>query len=829
MANDRPTPPPGAPPESAKTVDDLIDDESWIGIARPTTASRYVPGDLIGKGGMGEVRQVADRQLKRSVVRKELKSGLGARAVHRFIQEAEITAQLQHPGIVPVHELGWLEDGRPFYIMRRVEGITLGSAIDEVHEASYGGEWRRSPNGWSLHRLIEAFRMAVDTMAYAHDQDVVHRDLKPDNIMLGRFGQVLVIDWGLAKRLAAGLTPQGVPRRATKAPSKSSGSRGVVGTPGFMSPEQASGQQDLVDARSDVYALGAVLYSILCGHTPYDPSGRPRDVELRTKLPIPEPLAALCRRSMSDTRSQRLVDAGALGRELVAWLDGFKRREQAERLVGWAQALGPAARRARREAEVLREQGNALLAGLPAWAPEQEKIVAWRMLDGAAHHDRDAARQELEAMQLLQGALTHAPNLPAAHLALAERYRAEHTAAERANHPEAILRSEQLFRSHTAQLPANHPTRIDHDRYLAGDGVLTLHTQPTGARVRLYRFEEQNRRQVEVPMGELGHTPLQDVSIPHGSYLLFLEHPEHEPTRYPVSVERCGRWDGRMPGAHQPSPVVLPVQGSLEGDCYIPAGWFQAGGDATDAVSRRRLWADGFVIQRFPVTNRAYIAFLDDLVHQDREEEALRHAPRERGKSPEDPGSLIYGRSPQGGFLLSPDADGDTWLQDYPVLMVDWWGAEAFAGWLASRTGLPWRLPDEFEFEKAARGVDGRVYPWGNHGETSWARLRGGYPGPPLPDVVDSYPMDVSVYGVRGLGGNARTWCGTPWRPDAQLPPNGRVPTRWPIEAEGRIYRGGSWFSTLNFARSAARLWNNKSYRNSLLGIRLVRSSPPAR
>ncbi|MCP5024823.1 MAG: formylglycine-generating enzyme family protein, partial [Actinomycetia bacterium] len=144
-------------------------------------------------------------------------------------------------------------------------------------------------------------------------------------------------------------------------------------------------------------------------------------------------------------------------------------------------------------------------------------------------------------------------------------------------------------------------------------------------------------------------------------------------------------------------------------------------------------------------------------------EDALRWAPREAAGQQGKQGALIYGRDEHGHFRLVPDADGDLWELDWPVLNVDWYCATAYAAWHAARTGQPWRLPWDFEWEKAARGVDGRIFPWGDGIDPTYACFRDSHPGRPLPQLVDSFPLDVSPCGVRGLGGNVRDWCVDHW------------------------------------------------------------------
>ena len=239
---------------------------------------RYQDIGLLGIGGMGEVRLVQDRQLGRAIAMKIIKRELSSSATTqaRFIAEAQATAQLQHPGIVPVHELGTLPDGRHYFTMTRVRGRTLAEVISGVQAVSTEGSWEITPAGWTFRRLIDVFHRVCESVAYAHDCGVIHRDLKPENIMLGSHGEVLVLDWGLAKvrgqrDIAAeqgdfdlddsnASTPQRVVTQRSSDDSQATRMGVVTGTPAYMAPEQASGEIDLIDERSDVYALGAMLY-----------------------------------------------------------------------------------------------------------------------------------------------------------------------------------------------------------------------------------------------------------------------------------------------------------------------------------------------------------------------------------------------------------------------------------------------------------------------------------------------------------------------------------------------------------------------------------------
>ncbi len=815
-----------------------------LGIAGPAAAAleglpeRYVVLGPLGAGGMGAVWRVRDMDLGRTLALKVLHERYSRRRdiVARFVEEAQITAQLQHPGVVPLYDLGRLPDGRLFFTMKEVQGRTLDEVIRAVHAASTDGAWLPERLGWTFRRLVKAFVQVCEAVAYAHSRGVLHRDLKPGNVMVGEFGEVMVLDWGLAK--ICGASEQLLQTDRSGAGAYATVAGAVTGTPAYMAPEQASGHLEQLDERSEVYALGAILYEILAGRPAF--GGQGDDVLAAVKAgsvpPVPrrrrapEALLRACSRAMSLRQQDRFPDAGALAAAVKGWLDGALRREKALNVIDGALALGPEAARRRQVAAELRAEIKAARRQVGAWEPVAKKLPIWLKEDRAEAMERAADLMELRRVAGLQSALNHAPDLPEAHAALAETYLNRFAAAEARRDPGAAARAETLLEAHLEALPGDHPVRARAARWLEGEGALTLYTDPPGAEVRLYRYRSEQRRLVPEFQRVLGRSPLVDVPLKHGSYLLEIQGPSGPPVPYPVAIGRGERWDGRTPEGEQ-QPIWLPPGGTLGPDeVVVPAGWYWSGGDraAFRGLPGRRLWVDGLVVQRFQVTNAQLLDFLNDLLAQGREEEALRHVPRERASVPGGLGSVIYHRDDSGRFCLGPDADGDVWDPRWPVMHVSWHGARAYAAWYAARTGQPWRLPYELEWEKVARGVDGRAFPWGDYIDPTFACVHASHPpgAPHLPAVIDSFPVDESPYGVRGLGGNVRDWCLDRYREEGPPCPDGWVSGVLEPDGPGvlRVGRGGSWDCALRDARAASRMISSSGWRSADRGFRLVRS-----
>ncbi len=297
----------------------------------PESRERYTLTRLHAKGGIGQVWLARDSDLGREVALKEIRPEqpeVGA-VRNRFLAEARITGQLEHPNIVPVYELVRPADGgRPFYTMRFVRGRTLSEAVKDYHRRLEDG----TTGPLELRQLLDAFVDVCNAVAYAHSRGVIHRDLKGANIVLGDFGEVMLLDWGLAKVLGQPGTDKPVPlvtlEKGTTAEQTVQGQ--VLGTPAYMAPEQAAGRLDQIHEWTDVYGLGAILYEILAGRVPFsgeDTTDVLRKVQHEPPIPprilsrdVPKALQAICLKAMAKNPKQRYTRADDLARDVQHWL-----------------------------------------------------------------------------------------------------------------------------------------------------------------------------------------------------------------------------------------------------------------------------------------------------------------------------------------------------------------------------------------------------------------------------------------------------------------------------------------------------------------------------
>jgi tetratricopeptide (TPR) repeat protein/tRNA A-37 threonylcarbamoyl transferase component Bud32 len=360
-------------------------------------AERFRPLRLHAEGGLGEVHLAQDCELPREVALKRIRDEYAddPDSRHRFLREAEITGGLEHPGIVPVYGLGQGAGGRPYYAMRFIKGDSLKQAIERFHQAE-GPKRDPGERSLALRELLGRFVAVCNAVAYAHSRGVVHRDLKPANVMLGPYGETLVVDWGLAKLVGRPESPGKA--EATLRPRSGGGQAptqagAVIGTPAFMSPEQAAGRSDQLGPASDIYGLGATLYALLTGQPPVPGDdlmailARVQSGEIvpprRVKGEVPAALEAVCRKAMALRPQDRYGTALELAADVEHWLAdepvSAHREPWAARAGRWMRRHKPARAAGAAAAVVL-----LLLGGAGAWWLERQQ----------AERQAEQARQE---------------------------------------------------------------------------------------------------------------------------------------------------------------------------------------------------------------------------------------------------------------------------------------------------------------------------------------------------------------------------------------------------------------------------------------------------
>ncbi|MCB9832735.1 MAG: protein kinase [Planctomycetes bacterium] len=803
----------------------------------PERLGHYLLLRKIGEGGMGVVHLARDERLNREVALKILPPELALRSdgPARFRREAETLSRLDHPAIVTIHEFG--EDrGLAYFVMPHIEGISLrewvrllerrrqaaakpeGSGpITTGRPAEAGeGDLRPTDPGRDLARILDVFATAAAALDHAHRQGIVHRDVKPSNILIDRDGQPHLLDFGLAK----------VVGEATLG-----GEGNLMGTLPYMAPEQVAESSLPVDGRSDVYALGVSLFECLCGRRPFQaetpdalalqilmkqpPSPRlylpdiGRDLEtIVLKCLEKDPgrryrSAALLAQDLRRFREHRDIVARPVGRlgRVLRWAEAHRalaatllvatvlvivlggllighwfstraehrRMEIYHRHVARARELEQRRDEARERLRLQEQQLERLDRDLPRHLPP-ESAGKQELFRARAERRRLAGE-----IARLQAAMEYELQLSREAVEPIHVEGAERAAMLRTIHAEALKRGDQV----TAERMAFYLREAGIDPDLALEGRLSIRSEPAGALVTAYPVREgiDGIRRAEVAAGrDLGSTPLVGQDLPVGLWEIVLRLDGRAELRFPVLIEHDEHWgDPSWHGglfADRDWSLRLLARDAVDAErwCRVAAGPFQAaldGGESLEPETEWR-WLDDFLIARRETTFGDYEPFLArseilaETMKLVREENRLIWLPR------------LYDWL--GIFSLRSDGrlgDGEAvadqparpYSPDFALAGLSFRELEAYAAWRAERDGAPIHLPGTDQWQKAARGVDARLYPWGD--QFDWAFLSGRYSVEGKgeaswefhPRRPGSFPIDESPYGALDMAGNAAEWC----------------------------------------------------------------------
>lgn len=734
---------------------------------------RYLLGNEIARGGMGQVVEAIDQNLGRAVAIKLLldeQENLAWQS--RFIQEAQVTGQLQHPSIIPVYDLGLNASGKLYFSMKKVEGVTLQSVFKGLRSEDPNTMAR-----FTRSKLLQTFQMVCLSVAYAHSRSVIHRDIKPANIMIGEFGEVFLVDWGLAKVLD---------READDGKEKVKSHRGeegrmttrqgeAIGTPGYMSPELALGQQHFVDERADIYALGSILYEILTLRRPYGGKDVRTMVQRMLKMPVtpasqrapgrdvPEQLEKIASRCLERDISLRYRSVLDLCRDFQGFMENhLGARSRANSLV---HAMEPSLNdfiEAREALEATRARLAELSLVISPWSRLEARRELWQIQKQLSALEQEADQLFIGlsqdcAKKLSKGTTSHSLISVLGSVLKTELTPPVSTAR--------ALESEKLIRDFKRWPSLEH-----------NSGRFAIRCDRENINILMGKAEEVDGIVQAVEWKSLGSAPAVIDGLEEGTYMVRVSDQRVEFTA-PMKMPRVGDTTVDVPFS-----IVANVPDNFRA---IFANTAVVGGDnsAFWSMPRQDVQIQTFAMARTPVTFGAYILFLNAIAAHDINT-ALTRCPRTES-------SRLIACVNETFSLPRISPFESTWDRDWPVFGISWDDAKAYCEWMGHQDGRSYRLPSSVEWEVAGRGVDERIFPWGNIWEPSFSNNALEQPGSPRLTSVGNHPTDMSPFGVMDMAGGVAEWTST----ELEDPEVGPI----------IVCRGGSWTRTDRDARLASR------------------------
>lgn len=782
-----------------------------LGIKDYSKFDFYGATSSIGEGGVGLVLKGHDPNLGRDVAVKILRPQMRGKksSLERFIREARATAQIEHPNIVPVHEMGVHKDWGVYFTMKKISGEDLKEILYKIAEND--PEYIKK---YTLSKLLDIFRDVCNGIAFSHSKGLIHRDLKPENIFVGDYGEVLVLDWGLVREIKPTMEKEDDDEKGSEAEDPFDSSVNidlddtknpeltldgfVSGTPYYMSPEQARAENKSIDHRSDIYTLGVILYQILTLRLPFDGKDIRSTINAvaigdfippRKKSPsrkIPSELEAICLKAMSYDPKDRYqnvkefiadiyhyqddypisamqyssvyrfwklckrhpVVSTSISAVLVFGFLGFGVRivdkyikynllmNRAEQYLAKSFSEYRRARKLNLKIEELRNKRivktksdkeielEKELAEIESKA-ENNSEVAKALLMAIPERFQSTPRINSAYVRLVTGKINNALDL--------KDYPKTSALLDRL---ELYQKEDPNFMDKEKQQSANELRKI-----IRGDGSLQIASDQENVDIKLYRLrEDENGIITKGQKIKAGKTPIKFAKIPKGNYLLICQKEGFNDVRYPVRIDHA-----ENENANIYMPKTIP-----DGMVYIPGGKFYIGGQYSRNSRLREIELPSFFIKDKEVTFGEYLEFFKTLKDNKWREKYM---------------PLLRLAREQRCFKNVFDEKNNIVLsfvkKQHPVVGITQEAAAAYCRWLSSKNGIECRLPTAEEWEKTARGVDGRNFVWGNKinlsyafiSENKEAKEKHGYWAPP-----GQFPRDVSIYGVHDMAGNVREW-----------------------------------------------------------------------